>query len=64
MEISKKIIGDDVKWKILPKRWIVERTFAWFNGYRRLAKDFEISVNYAKNFVMIAHSMVLLKRFR
>eukprot|EP01041_Mallomonas_annulata_P023287 gene23287-43766_t len=26
---------------VIPKRWVVERSFAWLNGYRRLAKDFE-----------------------
>jgi putative transposase len=26
---------------VLPKRWIVERTFAWGNGQRRLSKDYE-----------------------
>jgi putative transposase len=50
------------KWAILPKRWVVERTFSWLNGYRRLAKDFEISISSAENYVMIAHSMLLLNR--
>ncbi|MGC4129829.1 MAG: transposase, partial [Bergeyella sp.] len=27
--------------KILPKRWIVERTFSWFESYRKLGKDYE-----------------------
>ena len=26
---------------LLPKRWVVERTFGWFNKYRRLVKDYE-----------------------
>ena len=26
--------------KVVPKRWIVERTFGWFNWYRRLSKDY------------------------
>lgn len=59
IEISQRI---SEKWVILPKRWVVERTFSWLNGYRRLAKDFEISTSSAENYVMIAHSMVLLKR--
>ena len=29
------------KFIVLPKRWIVERTFAWFSKYRRLSKDYE-----------------------
>jgi putative transposase len=28
--------------QVLPKRWIVERTFAWWNQYRRLSKDYEL----------------------
>lgn len=59
IEISERI---SEKWQILPKRWVVERTFSWLNGYRRLAKDFEISISSAENYVMIAHSMLLLKR--
>jgi putative transposase len=37
---------------ILPKRWIVERTFAWISRCRRLAKDFE---RYARNAVAFIH---------
>ena len=39
LDIAKGIKG---QWVLLKKRWIVERTFAWFGGFRRLAKDFEI----------------------
>jgi len=59
IEISDRI---SEKWQILPKRWVVERTLSWLNGYRRLAKDFEISVSSAENYVMIAHSILLLNR--
>ena len=60
VEISKRIKDG---WAVLAKRWIVERTFAWLNHYRRLAKDFEITITSAENMVMIAHSMTLLRRF-
>lgn len=50
------------QWIILPKRWIVERTFAWLNHFRRLSKDYEIARRSAENNVMIAHSILLLKR--
>ena len=59
IEISERIADG---WAVLPKRWVVERTFAWLNGYRRLAKDFEISTLSAENYVMIAHSILLLNR--
>jgi len=51
------------KWAVLPVRWVVERTLGWLNTSRRLAKDFEISISSEENFVMIAHSMTLLRRF-
>ncbi|MDR3185854.1 MAG: transposase [Christensenellaceae bacterium] len=59
VEISKKISQG---WVILAKRWIVERTFGWLNHFRRLSKDYEISVKSAENIVTIAHIMILIQR--
>ena len=59
VEISQRI---STGWSILAKRWVVERTFAWFNGFRRLDKDCEIKAETAENMIMIAHTMLLLKR--
>ena len=39
---------------VLPKRWIVERTFAWLGHFRRLAKDFEILTSTAENVIRLA----------
>lgn len=58
IEISQRITPD---WAVLAKRWVVERTFAWLNHFRRLSKDYEISTKTAETFVMIAHSMILIK---
>lgn len=55
--ISKKIKD---KFAVLPKRWIVERTFAWIGNFRRLAKDFEILTERAENFVRIAMIKITL----
>jgi transposase len=49
-------------WAILAKRWDVGRTFAWLNPLRRLSKDYEMTINSAENNVMIANSMILIKR--
>ena len=49
--------------EILPKRWRVERTFAWMNGSRRLAKDYEITTESAENMTIISHIATLLRRF-
>lgn len=49
-------------WEILPKRWIVERTFAWLNFSRRLSKDYEITVGSEENMIKLSHIHTLLKR--
>ena len=36
---------------ILPKRWIVERTFGWFAFHRRLTKDYEVNVSHSEAFI-------------
>ena len=59
IEISERITPG---WTVLAKRWVVERTFAWLNHFRRLSKDYKIAVQSAQNIIMIAHSMTLLKR--
>jgi len=41
-------------WAILPKRWVVERTFAELGPYRRPSKDFEIRTGTAENMIRIA----------
>jgi len=39
---------------VLPKRWVVERTFGWLNHSRRLSKDYEVTPSSAEAFVKIA----------
>ena len=59
IDISKKIKDE---FAILPKRWIVERTFAWINNFRRASKDFEILTLTAENVVRIAMIRVTIKK--
>jgi transposase len=48
--------------ELLPRRWVVERTFAWLNRNRRLAKDFEASLASAKAWLLIASAQLLIRR--
>jgi putative transposase len=45
-----------------PKRWIVERTFAWYGRYRRLSKDYEYVTRSSEAFVYLAMSHLTLRR--
>ena len=48
--------------QLLPRRWVVERSFAWLIGARRLAKDFERSTQSQAAWLLIAHLRILIKR--
>jgi len=48
--------------RVLPKRWIVERTFAWLNWSRRLSKDYELRHTSAETMIYIAFAHQLLRR--
>jgi Transposase DDE domain len=47
---------------VLAKRWIVERSFAWLNRNRRLAKDYERRVQTSETLIELAVSRLLLRR--
>jgi transposase len=49
--------------KVIPKRWVVERSFAWLEKYRRLWKNCERKWNSSLNMVVLAFVALLLKRF-
>ncbi|MGH6855671.1 MAG: IS5 family transposase [Burkholderiales bacterium] len=48
--------------EVLPRRWVVERTFAWFNRCRRLAKDFENLTRNALAFLRLASIRLMLRK--
>lgn len=49
--------------KVLPKRWVVERTFGWFEKCRRLWKNCERRLKTSRQMIMLAFISLLLKRF-
>jgi putative transposase len=53
---------DQVGFSVLPRRWVVERFFAWIGRNRRLAKDFEATVHSARAFLYAASVMLLIRR--
>lgn len=53
LEIVEKA-PDQQGFVVLPRRWIVERSLAWLNRYRRLSKDYEHRVEYSETWVYIA----------
>lgn len=60
LEIVKR--SDDVKgFKVLPHRWVVERTFGWLGRYRRLARDYEHTTSSSESMVYIASIRRMLK---
>jgi putative transposase len=55
-----KRIGDG--FKVLPKRWIVERTFAWFNNFRILSKDYCRKTACAMTEILIASTRIVMNK--
>ena len=47
---------------VLPKRWIVERTFAWISRHRRLVRDFERYARSGAAFIRLAMIRIMLRR--
>lgn len=60
IEIVKR--SDQARFVILPKRWIVERTFAWLGRCRRLAKDWECLNRKALAFLKLASIRLMLRK--
>jgi putative transposase len=61
IEIVRKL-PDQVGFTVHPRRWVVERFFAWISRNRRLAKDFEATIDSARAFLYAASVMLLVRR--
>jgi transposase len=55
---SEKALG----FELIPRRWVVERTFAWLNRNRRLAKDFERTITSATAWLFMASVQQIIRR--
>jgi len=63
VEIVKRPVGQR-RFKVLPKRWIVERTFAWLGRCRRPSKDYERSSRVSETWISLAMIGLMLRRLR
>ncbi len=61
IEIIKRIIGEP-GFKVLPRRWVLERTFGWMVRWRRLVRDYERRIDVSKSMIYVAMSSLLLRR--
>lgn len=60
VEIARRIA--DTGFEVIPKRWIVERTFGWFNWSRRLSKDYEQCPEASEAMIYLAMIRLMLNR--
>jgi putative transposase len=52
------------KFTILPKRWVVERTYAWLGRNRRLSKDYEYLPEVSEAYLYAAMAKTVVRRFK
>jgi putative transposase len=57
-----KLVPEKVPRPFLPKRWIVERTFAWLGQNRRMSKDYERLPESSEAFIYVAMSRLMARR--
>ncbi|QLE51732.1 IS5 family transposase [Nostoc sp. C057] len=50
------------EFEVLPKRWVVERTFGWFNQYHRLSKDYERLTEMSEAAIYAVMTRIMLRR--
>jgi transposase len=48
--------------KVLPHRWVVERTFGWMTRFRRLVRDYERRIDVSEAMIYVALGSILLRR--
>jgi putative transposase len=64
LEVALEIVKRDPNTRgfaVLPRRWVVERTFAWLGRFRRLSKDFEREISSSEGMIYLASIRTLLR---
>jgi transposase len=47
---------------VLPRRWVIERSFGWMTRFRRLVRDYERRIDVSEAFIYVAMGSILLRR--
>lgn len=55
-------IGSEPGFRVLPRRWVVERTFGWMMRWRRLVRDYEQRIDVSQAMIHVALGSLLLRR--
>lgn len=61
LEIVRRTDGEP-GFKVLPRRWVVERTFGWMTRWRRLVRDYETRLDVSEAMIHVAMGSLLLRR--
>jgi len=55
-------IDNEPSFKVLPQRWVVERTFGWMTTWRRLVRDYEQRIDVSETMIHVATGILFLRR--
>lgn len=56
-------VPTDRGFTVLPRRWVVERTFAWIGRYRRMSKDYEYQKSTSRTMIYLSMMKTMLNRY-
>jgi putative transposase len=59
-----KPTSEEPGFTVIPKRWVVERTYAWFGHYRRLSKDYEFLPTTSEMMIFAAMVHLMVRRLK
>ena len=62
MEVDWEKLLPPKGFQVLPRRWVVERTFSWIDQNRRMIKDYERLTATSEAFIYVAMSRLMVKR--
>ena len=61
LEVVRKLPGQ-IGFQVLPRRWVVERTFGWMTRWRRLVRDYEVRLDVSGAMIHVAMGALMLRR--